>query len=389
MPHLAPHLRSPFLIQMQSHAGNFKCLGEVRRRREPYVSKQISDGAGTDERGVAEREIACGAHQLFKLAGHASALALVIAVVWTRREFVDQQAPLPGHEHLHAEQTFNAEFFDDRSCQLFCAGFDFRVDPGGENAPGKNLIFVVIACGGIRADFARRVARRHHADLADKVEGLFGDRRFLPDAGPRIGDNFPVEQSIHADAYLAAAVVPATSDLEKHTAGKCPHGVMQLFFAADDAKRTDRKSVLREPRFLQRLVLDDTDRLNAGTQRCQTRDLGQSIHADLLYLERYGIGSARQFFCGFHVVPLAHDGVVDDKTGWTFGLRIHHAHAITHGACCHGGHTAELTSAENANQAAWFNGWIFLVGGRFGSHCGNSCFMTSSVRAARQAASRS
>ncbi len=50
---------------------------------------------------------------LLKLAGHAPALALVIAVVRTRREFVDQQFALARDEHLHAQQSFDAELLDD------------------------------------------------------------------------------------------------------------------------------------------------------------------------------------------------------------------------------------------------------------------------------------
>ena len=68
---------------------------------------------GRDQRCIAERQIASSANQLLKLAGDASALALVIAVVRARGEFVDEQLTLFRHEHLHAKQALDAELRDD------------------------------------------------------------------------------------------------------------------------------------------------------------------------------------------------------------------------------------------------------------------------------------
>ena len=60
--------------------------------------------------------------------------------------------------------------------------------------------------------------------------------------------------------------------------------MMKILFAADDAKRTNRKSVLSKPRLLQCFVLNDADGLDAGAEGSELRHLAQRFHADLFNL---------------------------------------------------------------------------------------------------------
>ncbi len=140
---------------------------------------------------------------------------------------------------------------------------------------------------------------------------------------------------------------------------------------------------------MQSLVLDNADGLDAGAQGSELCNLAQRVHADLFDFKCHCISSVSHSFCCGHIVPGAHDRFVDHEAGWAPELRIHDAYAITHGARGHGGHAAELASAENANQAARLNDRWFLDQGRSSRHYGSSCVITSSVRAARQAANRS
>ena len=133
-------------------------------------------------RRIAERKIADGAHELFELACDAAALALVIAVVRTRRELVHQQFTLAGDENLDAEQALDAQPRDDRRSQRLSARFQFRRHAGGQHAPREDLIFMMIARRGIAANFARRIARGHDADFAIQVQRLLGDCRLRADA---------------------------------------------------------------------------------------------------------------------------------------------------------------------------------------------------------------
>ena len=119
-------------------------------RRSSHTSpSRLTIAAGRDQRRVAQRQIARGAHSLLKLAGHAAALALVIAVVRARRELVDQQLALASYKNLHAEQAFDAELRNDRRGQRFGARFKLSGHAGRQHAPRQNLIFMVIARGGI------------------------------------------------------------------------------------------------------------------------------------------------------------------------------------------------------------------------------------------------
>ena len=109
MAHLPARARRVLLVEMQPHAGNSQGRGEIRRRRSSQTSpSKLTIAAGVISAVSAQRKIAHGAHGLLKLAGHASALALVIAVVGARRKFVHQQFALAGDEDLHAEQAFDA-----------------------------------------------------------------------------------------------------------------------------------------------------------------------------------------------------------------------------------------------------------------------------------------
>jgi len=65
---------------------------------QPDLAEEVGDGAGLDDIGRAERQVADGADELLKLAGDAGALAGVVAVVRTRREFVDQQVTIFGYK---------------------------------------------------------------------------------------------------------------------------------------------------------------------------------------------------------------------------------------------------------------------------------------------------
>ncbi len=119
---------------------------------------------------------------------------------------------------------------------------------------------------------------------------------------------------------------------------------------------------------------------------------GEGVDADLFDFEGDGTGSGGQPACGGDIVPAAHDGFVHDKAGGTERLGVHHADAVTHGACGHGHHAAQLAAAENGEEAAGFDdGGLaeLLRGVEEVAQAGSSCAKTSSVRAARQAARRS
>jgi hypothetical protein len=124
------------------------------------------------------------------------------------------------------------------------------------------LIFVVVTGGGVTSNFPGRIASRHHADLALQVESLLCHRRKSTQALPgssyvRIRYGF-----IHADADLAAPVVSTSADLEKYAVVQFMHCIVQLSFIPHHAKWTNWKLLLSQPRLLQRLILDDPNRLD-------------------------------------------------------------------------------------------------------------------------------
>src|SRR6266496_2219426 len=98
---------------MQAHARYRQRRRKIWIARKPEIAKQIHDGRRCNKRRVAQREIARGAHELLKLAGDATALTLVIAVVGAWRQFVHQQFALARYEDLNAEKSLDAEFRDN------------------------------------------------------------------------------------------------------------------------------------------------------------------------------------------------------------------------------------------------------------------------------------
>ena len=67
-------------------------------RGEPEVAEEVGDGAGLDDGGGAEGQVADGADELLELAGDAGAFAGVVAVVGAGGELVDQQAAGFGYK---------------------------------------------------------------------------------------------------------------------------------------------------------------------------------------------------------------------------------------------------------------------------------------------------
>ena len=98
MPHLAAHLRGVcFSYRCRRTPGTASAAAKFGRRWSSQTSpSRFTMAAGRDERRIAERQIAGRSHQLLKLAGDAAALALVVAVVRTRRELIHQQLALPA-----------------------------------------------------------------------------------------------------------------------------------------------------------------------------------------------------------------------------------------------------------------------------------------------------
>src|ERR1700690_2493797 len=102
MAHLATCSRGFFLVEMQTYPGYFKRRRKVwfaHWRVEPNLAQQVHNRARSHQRRIPERKIASSPHQLLELAGHASALTLVIAIVRTRRQLIYKKLTLPGHKH--------------------------------------------------------------------------------------------------------------------------------------------------------------------------------------------------------------------------------------------------------------------------------------------------
>ncbi len=207
---------------------------------------------------------------------------------------------------------------------------------------------MVIARGRKGAHFAGWIPRRHHADLAFEIERFFHDRGPLSQFPPR----FSKTRTGTRNAHLAAPVVAAAPGLHKHVSAQRVHGLAQLRLAPHRAKRPHGKSVLSQPRLLQRLVLNDADRLHAGAQRRQALHHAQRINSNLLDLNRHHIGARGQPPRSVHIVPAAHNGFIGHKARRARGLGIHHAHAIAHGARGHRRHPPQLPAAENGEQSA-------------------------------------
>src|SRR5580658_5583215 len=122
---------------------------------------------------------------------------------------------------------------------------------------------MIIARRRIRTHLTRRAPRRHHADLALKIERPLSNGRLPAHMLPRVSDVGSRNRSIDSDASLAASVISAAPNLQKYASTKRGDRVAQFFLTAHHAKRPYRKAVLREPSLLQRLVLDNADWLYA------------------------------------------------------------------------------------------------------------------------------
>ncbi len=101
--HLATAARAQFFVEVKAHAWDGEGGVEAGLARgavwtDPDLAEKVGDGGWLDDFDVAEGKVADGANMLLKLAGHAGALAGVIAVVRARGELVDEEVTIFGYK---------------------------------------------------------------------------------------------------------------------------------------------------------------------------------------------------------------------------------------------------------------------------------------------------
>ena len=129
-------VRCPIFRPRRGTALPYKCsftLGIASAARpvgladRPEIAEQIGHRGRLEEFGRSQRQAAHGAHLLLELAGTAGIERQVPGVVRTRRDFVDQQAPVLGEEKFDAQHADVLEALQNRAGDLDRLRRDLRL----------------------------------------------------------------------------------------------------------------------------------------------------------------------------------------------------------------------------------------------------------------------
>ena len=174
MAHFSTDPGTGLAVQMETCPRYFERVHNIGRRVvQPHLAQEVHDRRRRVQHRAAQWQVADSAHELLELTGRASALGVVIRVVWSRREFVHQQRTGTRDETLHGQQSDNLKSFGNGHGQQLRARRHGVGDGGGRDGPRQNAIGVMIARRRIDGGFSRGSPRNEHADFVIDVDALF------------------------------------------------------------------------------------------------------------------------------------------------------------------------------------------------------------------------
>src|SRR5215468_10937721 len=184
------------------------------------------------------------------------------------------------------------------------------------------------------------------------------------------------------DARLTASVVAAVARLHEERAelARCDDEVV---VRRDFPIRTDGELVRGQPSFLRGAILDDRQHRTPRPDWRVTLRGREGADADLLDLEGDDVAVLREIRGGKRVVELRGDDAISDRARGAVSVWIEHVNIVAERARSHRGHSAQLSTAQDADRRARRD---------IGHQRASSMFVssnTSSVRCFRQTRSRS
>ena len=233
---------------------------------------------------------------------------------------------------------------------------------------------MMVGRGRVRDQLSAGVARHHHRDLGLQVECLLGDAGLFPQRSPGVPHAFPPAVELH----LSPAVVSPVRPLQVNPSAQFVRGPLQVIFPVDRPVRSHGKTLIAQPVFLLDPVLHHGQDLSARAHRGMAGCGIERGQGDLLDLQRDHVAAARQVSSRAGIVPRAHKAGIHHKTGGARRVGVHYLHPVAQRTRSHGGHAAQLTTAQDADGRALNNR----------CHPGSSASSTSRLRACRQARSR-
>ncbi|MNM92437.1 hypothetical protein D3C81_1047700 [compost metagenome] len=295
-----------------------------------------------------QRQIADRPHMLLKLRSRAGLHCVMAGIMWSRRQFIDEQLAIRGQEHLHRQQANRFQTFGDPGRQSFGLSLHLLLHAGRHDRHMQNIIDMDIFRYRERLNLPARTARRDDGQLLDERDELLQHKRR---SGPTQLGVSRCNLVFAADHPLAFAVIAAGGRLQHGREAQPGHGRTQFLLAADlrvrrylDARRFDG-SLLAQP------MLRGVQQSAALRHvRCLLQQRGDA-RVYIFELVRDHIGPRGQFTRGRLVVVAGHD-LPRNLSARRIRRRVHRHEPVPEVAPRQRHHPPKLPAAKHPDRCA-------------------------------------
>src|SRR3954466_2301639 len=347
MAHLAAGARLRLAVEVQAGAR----FSQQSRPAFDIVADQVLHhriGCALDR---AQRQAADGADELFELAAGAGINRPVAGIMRPGGQLVDQQAAIPGDEHLHRQDADQTQGIGDSQGDALGLGSRLGWYGGGGGGFVQDVVGVAVLHRRICHHRAILPAGDDHRNLEREIDEALDDGIDSADRPPGID-----RRRIAGQLDLALAVITHPGGL--HDAGSTDGliGRRRLTGAAGGFPRRGGDAEAIDEILLQQPVLRDGEHAGAGMHRHELGEEGHGLDRDILPLQRHDIdraGEAGQRL----VVTVARDSFGSRHRGagaagfWREDMRL-----VPQSSRSQRRHPAKLAAAEHADSAAGGDG---------------------------------
>src|SRR4051812_25863361 len=339
----------------------------------PEVAQEVRHGGGAEELRRAQRQAADGPQLLLELAGDAGVEGEVAGVVRARRQLVDQQAAVPGEEHLHGQHAGHPETLQD------AAGDRHRLPRqpvGNGGRRGRDVEDVPVMAVLDHPEMGEGAVAppgSHHGDLAVEIHEGLQDRLLAAEGAPG-GLRLPRGR----DPHLPLAVVPPAGRLQHRRSAEGGQGGPEVVQRADGRERGDREAGAGQEPLLAQPVL-------GGVEHGAGRPHGSVLRGglgggggDVLELEGDHVHAAGEIAHRVEVVVGGLDLAVGDLAGGGVVVGGEGVDPVAHAPRGDGEHAAELTAAQDPDSRAGGDHPRRAAQGRVSSRTRRVCSATKS-----------
>src|SRR5436305_8232857 len=371
--HLAAGTGVGLAVEVELDLGEAAGSRPVRLATGPEVAQEVRHGGGAEELGRAQWQAADGPELLLELAGDAGVEGEVAGVVRARRQLVDQQAAVPGEEHLHGEHADHPQPLQDAAGDRDRLPLHSGGHGGRRGRDVEDMPVMAVLDHSEMGEGAVEPPGGHHGDLAVEIHEGLEDRLLAAEGGPG-----GLRLARGRDPHLPLAVVPPAGRLQHRRGAQCGEGGAEVVQRADGRERGDGEAGAGQEPFLAQPVL-------GGVEHGAGRPHGSVLRGglgggggDVLELEGDHVHPAGEIAHRVEVVVGGLHLAVGDLAGGGVVVGGEGVDPVAHAPRGDGEHAAQLTAAQDPDGRAGGDHPRRVGQGRVSSRTRRVCSATKS-----------